>query len=339
MQNKMTGNRTFSMLYEVGVVVRDLKNAVHYYESLGIGPFEALTEPRMEREVRGKPAPDVRLDIMKTNLGPLGFNLVQPTAGKGIQKEILDTKGEGGFYLGFLVDDVEEEVAKMSRKGIRVISTEKHPDAGAKYPRGLTCAYFDTLQTGGVYLKVVENSLGRVPQPTGQKERTTFSRPIQVALVVKDMGKAIEYYRSLGIQPFSDDTGRVCRDRAVRGKPTPDVRLDVRQLFLGPWSLELMEPAEDPKGESIQTEILRSRGEGLIHICFIVDGLEREVLLLSKKGVKVLSSGKYPDANGKYADTPYFYYLDTREIGGVILELVEASSERSQKWERLFPGW
>jgi catechol 2,3-dioxygenase-like lactoylglutathione lyase family enzyme len=335
----MTEERTFSMPYEVGVVVRDLKKVAGYYQSLGIGPFESLEKFPMEREVRGKPAPDVKLDIMKANLGPFGFNLVQPVAGKGIEKEFLDTKGEGVNYLGFVVDDVEEEVAKMSQRGIQVISNGKYPDPSGKYPVGLTFAYFDTCQVGGIYFEVVKNSPGQIPHPPAKKKRTTFSRPCQVALVVKDMGKAVEYYQALGIGPFSNDVGRVCRDRVVRGRPTLDVRLDVRQAYIGPWSFELMQPAEDTKGESIQAEILNTWGEGFIHICFLVDNLEKELVQLSKKGFKVLSSGKYPDETGKYPDGPTFVYLDTRQIGGVILELVQARPERMQKWETLFPGW
>lgn len=339
MVENRTEMSTFSMLYQVGVVVRDLQKAVDYYQSLGIGPFQPLVRPPIEREVYGKPAPDVKLDIRVANLGPLGFELVQPVAGKSIQKEFLDRKGEGVNHFGFLVDDVEAEVKRMSKKGIQVISSGKYAAAGDKHPPGLMFAYFDVSQSGSISFEVVKKSPQRILSPPAKKEKTTFSRPYQVALVVKDMERAVKQYQSLGIGPFSGDTGKVCKERVINGRPAPDVRLDVREAYLGPWSFELMQPAVDPKKESIQSEILNTKGEGFIHICFLVDDIQKDLVQLAKKGIKVISSGKYPDATGKYPGGPSFSHLDTRQVGGVILELAQAREDRMQKWEARFPGW
>jgi len=346
----MTEESAFSRLNQMGVVVSDIEKAVAYYQSLGVEPFKTISVSSKDRQIYGKPAADIKLDVRTSHFGPLEIELIQPIAGNSIQKEFLDSnKGDGVQHLGFLVDDVEKAIAEMAKKGIKVIETGKYPVGtdgklslqGGEYPSRPNYAYFDTREVGGICFKVTDI----LPDAAG-KDEGVFARPYQVAAVVRDMGRAIKYYQSLGIGPFSSDTGIVAKYRMVRGKPTPEVRLDIREAYIGPWSFELIQPAEDPKGESIQTEILKSKGEGFIHICFLVDDLEKEVVKLDKKGAKVLSSGKYPvgatgdiDIEGEeYRRYPTFVYMDTRKFGGFIFEVVQVGPNFMKEWESHFLG-
>ncbi len=124
MDNAPKRKSPFSTVYQVGVVVRDMDQAVRYYEALGIGPFESPkgTAPILERQVYGKPDPDGKNRIRKTQMGSVELELVQPISGKSVQGEFLEKHGEGVNHLGFLVDQLDLEVARLLEKGFRVIS-------------------------------------------------------------------------------------------------------------------------------------------------------------------------------------------------------------------------
>jgi len=145
-----------------------------------------------------------------------------------------------------------------------------------------------------------------------ETEKPPFSRSYQVGVVVRNMDKAIKFYESLGIGPFVEGPSAIALDRKVYGKPA-DVKVKGAITQMGRIEFELFEPIE---GESIQKEFLDTKGEGVVHIGSYVDDIDREVAKLAEKGFKVISSGGVPDG-GKFA------YIDTREVGGVILELFQ----------------
>ena len=139
----------FSKVDQVGIIVRDMDEAVEYYQSLGIGPFEALNASATDRKVYGRPADDVKNEVKIAQAGGVQLELVYPASGESIQKEFLDTKGEGINHLGFFVDDIDKEVAKLVEKGFKVISSGKFVGGGG-------FAYFDTGKVGGVLFELIQ---------------------------------------------------------------------------------------------------------------------------------------------------------------------------------------
>jgi len=138
-----------------------------------------------------------------------------------------------------------------------------------------------------------------------------------VAVVVRDMDKAIEYYQSLGIATFQPEfmlDSSTYTDYKVYGK-TPDTIDKTRMRFvqLGSFILELVQPVE---GESIYKEFLKSKGEGFHHIAFSVDDLEGETAKLAKKGIPVITRVKLQTGTG-------FAYFDIGKVGNVIIELIQ----------------
>ncbi|MDD5082554.1 MAG: VOC family protein [Dehalococcoidales bacterium] len=137
-------------MFQIGVVVRDLERAIKYYESLGIGPFKTTSVSGWYREMRGKPAPDIENRVAVARLGPVDFELVQPVSGHSIQQEFLDKHGEGINHLGFRVDDLDNEIAEMEKKGFKGIYSTR----GAKGDpiRGI---YLATDTIGGILFELV----------------------------------------------------------------------------------------------------------------------------------------------------------------------------------------
>jgi len=86
---------------------------------------------------------------------------------------------------------------------------------------------------------------------------------------------------------------------------------------VGPVMLEVIQPLE---GESIYSEFLRSKKEGLHHIaCFKFDSLKELQVAVNefeRAGLYVIQSGKFEHTR--------FYYLGTEEMFGFIYEMVYA---------------
>jgi methylmalonyl-CoA/ethylmalonyl-CoA epimerase len=145
----------FSQLHHIAIVVKNLDRAVEYFSSLGIGPFQDY--PPMRDYVRVN-VPDKEafyaLTIKQTQIGPVALQLIQPGEGKTIYKDFLEREGEGVFHLGFVVDDVDREEAKLRAHGLRVLSSGRRADGS-----GFT--YFDTGDKAGVVLLIRQNALKR----------------------------------------------------------------------------------------------------------------------------------------------------------------------------------
>jgi len=130
-----------------------------------------------------------------------------------------------------------------------------------------------------------------------------------VGVIVSDMDRAVEYYKSLGIVTVGRDLGDVQTRKGAKVK--------ARFAQIGPLVLELFQPVE---GEDIQLEFLKKHGEGIQHIGFTVADIDAEVDDLVSKGVKLMFR----------LDTPTgtrIAFFDTRQIGDFIIELIQPADK------------
>jgi len=138
-----------------------------------------------------------------------------------------------------------------------------------------------------------------------------------VGVAIKDADKTLEYYQSLGIAtPVSEMFFKSTdfADFKLNGKPYDSLATaKIRFVQVGPIHFELVQPVE---GESPQKEFIASRGEGVNHIAFTVDDLDRETAKLVEKGVPIIITGRQQDGTG-------FAYFDTRKVGNIIIELIQ----------------
>lgn len=135
------------------VVVRDIDKAMKHYESLDVGPFPAfLGGPGMPfggKTVRGNEVDyDMDLRLAKSNLGGIGFEVIQPLKGETVYTEFLEKHGEGLHHLAFRVEDFDAEVDEMKKRGFNVVQTGALPNS--------RWAYFDTDIVGGMLIELCE---------------------------------------------------------------------------------------------------------------------------------------------------------------------------------------
>ncbi|MFC1992585.1 VOC family protein [Chloroflexota bacterium] len=309
----MSEKSPFSNFDHIGIVVRDIHKAVEYYESLGLGPFIEHQHGNVDfkwKKMWGKPVP-IDFYGLERRLGRVGqtqAELLQPAWGQGPWMEFLDTKGEGINHLAFVVDDIDGEESKLAAKGFTVMFSARYKDSGG-------VSYFDTRGVGGFIVELIEWPPGMqvdLPEPA---EKSSFSNLDHVGIIVRDLDKAVEYYESIGIGPFKV-VGEMKRlERRVMGKVIdPDsIQLTERMARAGQMKYELLQHV---RGESFWKEFLETRGEGIQHLGFCVDDFEKEMAKLEEKGCTVMYSTKFQDGGGSA-------YLDTSEVGGVLIQLAQ----------------
>ena len=150
MESNATGKSTFTRLAHIGVVVRDMNKTIERLTALGIGPFKPrILPPDAQEKYRGKPfIPSQRVAIQITQIGNMELELIQPIDGESPHQEFLDQKGEGIQHLGFIVNNLEEEVKRLTAKGSSILLTSQFKGGGG-------VAYLD-LDAAGLIVELVQ---------------------------------------------------------------------------------------------------------------------------------------------------------------------------------------
>ena len=132
-----------------------------------------------------------------------------------------------------------------------------------------------------------------------------FARVSHIGVVVKDMEDALKVYTDiLGLDP-------------------PEYQMDIPELGfknamlrIGGFGIELMETTStDPKNEFIR--FLDRHGEGVYHICVIVDDIEAQIKALRAKGAEVLEVAPSETIGQKRA------FVKRRSAKGVLIEMMQ----------------
>ncbi|MDR0502347.1 MAG: VOC family protein [Treponema sp.] len=144
---------------------------------------------------------------------------------------------------------------------------------------------------------------------------------IQVGLIVKDVEKTKKKWAAFfGVDvPATVESGdyKVTQTR-YKGKGAPKTKCKMAFFEAGNnMQLELIEPNGE---KSTWQDFLDRKGEGIHHIAFSVNGMEKILEACGKDGIKCVQQGKYGDASGEYA------YLDTVKDLKCIIELLESYS-------------
>jgi methylmalonyl-CoA/ethylmalonyl-CoA epimerase len=150
MEKSTSGKSTFTRLIHIGAVVRDMNKTIERLTALGIGPFQPRILPADAREqYRGKPfLPGKRVAIQITRIGDMELELIQPIDGESPHQEFLERKGEGIQHLGFMVDNLEEDVKRLTAEGSSIILTSQFKGGGG-------VAYLD-LDAAGLIVELVQ---------------------------------------------------------------------------------------------------------------------------------------------------------------------------------------
>ncbi|MHB8105574.1 MAG: VOC family protein [Dehalococcoidales bacterium] len=150
MESNAAAKSSFTRIMHIGVVVRDMNKTIARLTALGIGPFKPRILPLDAQETyRGKPfIPSQRVAIQITQIGNMELELIQPINGESPHQEFLTKKGEGIQHLGFFVDNLKEEVDRLTDEGSTVLLTSQFKGGGG-------VAYLD-LDVAGLIVELVQ---------------------------------------------------------------------------------------------------------------------------------------------------------------------------------------
>jgi len=153
----------------------------------------------------------------------------------------------------------------------------------------------------------------------------------QIALVVKDLDTTVEnYWRLFGIGPwhFYTYARPLVKEMTYLGQPA-DYAMRVALANTGPLRIELIEMAS---GDTVYAEHVAKHGYGVHHLGVLVDDMSAALAQAEAAGLTMTQDGAGfgRDGDGHYA------YLDTEEIIGVTIELIQRPKERAAP-EKVYP--
>ena len=127
-----------------------------------------------------------------------------------------------------------------------------------------------------------------------------------VGVVVRDMEQAMRFYRdTLGLHVH-------------KLEPIPDQGVKAALLTLGDSEIELLQPVQPDTGIA---RYLDRKGEGLHHICFEVDDVERDLEALKARGTEMIDQVTRIGLAGRIC------FLHPNAMDGALVELCQPLDE------------
>ena len=123
-----------SHIEHIGIAVESLDSAIPFYETL-LGKKCYATEEVTEQKVK----------TAFFKVGKTKIELLESTDSEGPIGLFLEKKGPGIHHIAFAVNDVNEALAELKSKGIRLIDTQ-----GRKGAEGLSIGFLHPKSTFGV---------------------------------------------------------------------------------------------------------------------------------------------------------------------------------------------
>lgn len=138
----------------------------------------------------------------------------------------------------------------------------------------------------------------------------------QLGFVVRDIQTSLPAYASLYNLTTWFEPLYAEKQFKIAGEPR-DLELNIAFAYSGKMQIELVE--EKSQQAPIYKDHLESQGQGLHHLGFYVSDFEGQFKKADQLGLNVLLEGKFKTAGGGFVR---FAYLDTRQMSGIITELI-----------------
>jgi methylmalonyl-CoA/ethylmalonyl-CoA epimerase len=124
----------------IGVAVKNLDETLKFYQDV-MGMDLAGTEVVEEQKVR----------VAFLPLGDTEIELLESTDPEGPIARYIDKKGEGIQHIAYRVENIEEAIAEMKEKGVRMIDEKPRYGAG-----GAKIAFCHPKSTAGVLVELCQ---------------------------------------------------------------------------------------------------------------------------------------------------------------------------------------
>jgi len=123
-----------------------------------------------------------------------------------------------------------------------------------------------------------------------------------IGIAVRSIEERLSLYRALGL-------------KVAGSEEVPSEKVRVAFLPVGETSVELLEPTAP---DSPVARFIERRGEGLHHLCFVVEDIRGAMGALAAQGFELLSEEPRAGAHGSLV-----CFVHPRSAGGVLIELCQ----------------
>lgn len=145
-----------------------------------------------------------------------------------------------------------------------------------------------------------------------------FTDTLQIGFIVRDLEETMRVYvERYGIGPWevTEMAPPELRDLTKNDEPAA-YGMRIALTMVGSVQWELVQPTT---GDSIYSEFLETRGEGLHHILLGADSYTETLELFRERGTPIKMTGNFKDLVS-------YAYLPTDDDLGYVLEVYEASN-------------
>ena len=137
------------MVFQIGIVVKDIEKTIKFYEEVfGIGPFERKEVHFSDATYYGETC-GYRGKRAFAKMGPFSVELIELIEGKTIHEDFLKEKGEGLHHLGFEVKDLKKGMEIARQHGLQITQSYVGKD-------GFGFAYVDSDKIGGAIFELIQ---------------------------------------------------------------------------------------------------------------------------------------------------------------------------------------
>jgi len=127
-----------------------------------------------------------------------------------------------------------------------------------------------------------------------------------IAIVVKSLDDSIAVFDQMfGLKPEKIE---MVQEQGVKAALFP----------VGPCEIELIEPISPDSGTA---KFLETKGEGIHHICFEVDDVDKELETLEAKGAKLI------DKKGRHGLAGRIGFVHPKTAAGTLFELAQKTDD------------
>lgn len=136
-----------------------------------------------------------------------------------------------------------------------------------------------------------------------------------VGIMVRDINAAMEYYIRIGLVTEWNWWGPAFTEVREYGALVDGstYKPEVRLADVGDTLIELIQPGEP---HSLWQKFVDEHGDGVQHIAFKTDDIDRDEALLVERGIRVPWRCRWIDGGGAS-------YFETTDQGGMLLELIQ----------------
>lgn len=293
---------------QVSLVVKDVEKVVqNYWNILGIGPWQIkkLYPPYLnKRTLRGKPA-YFEFKTALCKVGNLQLELIQNIEGETEYSNFLAKHGEGVHHIQYMVDnisDIDRHASILASHGIGSVMSGCFEVGGAFH-------YFDAIPQLKTILEIVKygDFSGTITTYPADPDAVSPARIkvdsiYQISYAVKDLEEAMaNYVNILSIGPWNimDVVPPDYYNPIYRGKPG---RHTMRAGLCTVNGVEI-ELIQGLSGDNIYSDFICQHGEGINHLGFMTDNIERVTDIMAEEGFMIAQGGNHLDGAYCYFDT------------------------------------